>query len=216
MATLLHLDSSLNGDASASRAVTAAFRTAWEKRHPDGRVVHRDLAEAPVPHFDAVVARSAGVPADAQTPQEKAAAAYREALLTELESADAIVIGAPMYNYTIPSTLKAWIDHVLVIGRTAATGQRTTEGKPVTVVASRGGSYAPGTPQEGNDYVQNYLGYVLGDVLGFDLEFIVPELTLAASVPAMAELVPLAEASRTRALGAAEERATALADRLAS
>ncbi|MGD9482691.1 NAD(P)H-dependent oxidoreductase [Streptomyces sp. TRM70308] len=197
MATLLHLDSSLNGDHSASRAVTAVFRTTWEREHPGGRVIHRDLAADPVPHLDA-----AGLDSE-----------LRETLVRELEEADAVLIGAPMYNYAIPSTLKAWLDHVIVQGRTALAERPTAAGTPVAVVASRGGAYGPGTPQEGNDHVQNYLRYVLGTVLALDPTFIVPELTLAPTVPAMAELIPLFEQSRAEAHAAAEAHAKALAAR---
>ncbi|WP_340559718.1 FMN-dependent NADH-azoreductase [Streptomyces sp. GSL17-111] len=195
MATLLHLDTSLNGDTSASRAVTAAFRTTWENEHPEGTVIYRDLSQDPVPHLD-----GSGF-----------ASELRETLIRELETADAVLIGAPMYNYAIPSTLKAWIDHVLVMGRTAAAPEPSAAGTPTTIVASRGGSYAPGTPQEGNDYVQDYLRYVFATQMGLDVEFIVPELTLAPTVPAMEELIPLFEKSRDAAHTAAESRAKLLA-----
>jgi FMN-dependent NADH-azoreductase len=200
MATLLHLDSSLWPEsASASRSVTAAFRTAWEEQHPDGTVIYRDLDADPVPHLDALTA-SAGFadPAD-HTPEQAAAFAARLKLIEELENADAVLIGAPMYNFTVPSTLKTWLDQVVLMGRTAAAEDSQTKGVPVYVVASRGGSYAPGTPREGYEYVQNFLQAILGDMLGMEVDFIVPELTLAHSNPAMAELIPLAEASKVRA-----------------
>ncbi|CAM5253353.1 FMN-dependent NADH-azoreductase [Streptomyces aurantiogriseus] len=200
MATLLHLDSSLFPEsASASRSVTAAFRQAWEDQHPDGTVIYRDLDADPVPHLDALTA-SAGFtdPAD-HTPEQAAAFAPRLELIEQLESADVVLIGAPMLNFTVPSTLKTWLDQVILMGRTAGTEESQTKGTPVYVVASRGGSYAPGTPREGYEYVQNYLQAVLGDMLGMEVDFIVPELTLAHSNPAMAELIPLAEASKARA-----------------
>ncbi|MFG2133705.1 FMN-dependent NADH-azoreductase [Streptomyces sp. NPDC048751] len=200
MATLLHLDSSLFPEsASASRSVTAAFRKAWEEQHPDGTVVYRDLAIDPVPHLDALTA-SAGftAPAD-RTPEQAAAFAPREELIQQLENADAVLIGAPMYNFTVPSTLKAWLDQVILMGRTAGVEESPIKGTPVYIVASRGGSYAPGTPREGYEYVQNFLQALLGDMLGMAVDFIVPELTMAHSNPAMAELVPLADASKAKA-----------------
>ncbi|MEU2281118.1 NAD(P)H-dependent oxidoreductase [Streptomyces sp. NPDC013178] len=200
MATLLHLDSSVFPEsASASRSVTAAFRQAWEEQHPDGTVIYRDLAIDPVPHLDALSA-SAGftAPAD-RTPEQAAAFAPRQELIEQLESADAVLIGAPMYNFTVPSTLKAWLDQVILVGRTAMVEESPIKGTPVYVVASRGGSYAPGTPREGYEYVQNFLQAVLGDMLGMTVDFIVPELTMAHSNPAMAELIPLAEASKAKA-----------------
>jgi FMN-dependent NADH-azoreductase len=135
-------------------------------------------------------------------------------LIEELEQADAVLIGAPMYNFSIPSTLKAWLDSVLLLGRTAGETP-SAQGAPVVVVASRGGSYAPGTPREGYEFVQNYLEAVLKGTLGLDLDFIVPELTMAPRNPAMSELVPLYEASRERAFEDATTKAKELAARLA-
>lgn len=100
------------------------------------------------------------------------------------------------------------------MGRTGG-ADSTVAGKPVTVVASRGGSYAPrGTPRESFEFVQNYLEKVFTGMLGMEVDFIVPELTLAPTQPTMAELIPLAEASRAKAFEDAEEKARALADRL--
>ncbi|KOT62626.1 MULTISPECIES: FMN-dependent NADH-azoreductase [Streptomyces] len=216
MATLLHLDSSLfTADGSASRAVTAAFREAWEEAHPGGTVIYRDLAANPLPHLDAAGFSAAFADADALTPEQETAFARRLELVEELEKADAVLIGAPMYNITIPSTLKAWLDHIIIIGRTAGE-ESSIKGKPVTVVASRGGSYKPGTPREGLDYVETYLQAVLGTMLGLQVDFIVPELTMAPTNPAMSELIPLYEASRDQSFQEAAEKAKALAARLAA
>ncbi|WP_392965139.1 FMN-dependent NADH-azoreductase [Streptomyces sp. LN245] len=212
MATLLHIDSSASPNGtSVSRAVTDAFRAAWEEQHPAGTVVHRDLAAHPVPHITAD-AHTAGFAApETHTPGQAEAFAARLKLIEEVENADAILIGAPMYNFSIPSTLKAWLDNVILMGRTAMTEDAKAKGTPVTVVASRGGSYAPGTPREGFEYVQNYLKAVLGDMLALDVEFIVPELTMAPHNPAMSDLVPLFEASRSKALDEAAARAKKVA-----
>ncbi|MBL1117760.1 NAD(P)H-dependent oxidoreductase [Streptomyces sp. 110] len=216
MVTLLHIDSSvLPGEASASRSVAAAFRTAWEEQHPEGTVIHRDLAADPIPHITAD-AWSAGYTAPSErTPEQSAAFAAREKLIEELEQADAILIGAPMHNFSVPSTLKTWLDNVLLLGRTAGESP-SAQSTPTIVVASRGGSYAPGTPREGFDFVQNYLEAVLHRTLGLDLDFIVPELTLAPRNPAMSELIPLYEASRNRAFEDATTKAKELAERLAA
>ncbi|MEV6696647.1 NAD(P)H-dependent oxidoreductase [Streptomyces sp. NPDC051453] len=216
MATLLHIDSSVfPGEASSSRSVTAAFRKSWEEQHPQGTVIYRDLAANPVPHITAD-AWSAGYAAPSErTPEQSAAFAARVKLIEELEQADTVLIGAPMYNYSIPSTLKAWLDNVLLLGRTAGETP-SAQGTPVIVVASRGGSYAPGTPRENYEFVQNYLEAVFTGTLGLDLDFIVPELTMAPRNPAMSELVPLYEASRRRAFEDATAKAKALADRLAA
>ncbi|WP_416982620.1 FMN-dependent NADH-azoreductase [Streptomyces sp. T028] len=216
MATLLHIDSSvLPGEASSSRSVAGAFLKAWEEQHPEGTVIHRDLAADPVPHITAA-AWSAGFTAPSErTPEQSAAFAARVRLIEELEQADAVLIGAPMHNYSIPSTLKAWLDSVLLLGRTAGESP-SAQGTPVVVVASRGGSYAPGTPREGYEFVQNYLEAVLKGTLGLDLDFIVPELTMAPRNPAMSELIPLYEASRERAFEEATAKAKELAERLAA
>ncbi|MBD0422061.1 NAD(P)H-dependent oxidoreductase [Streptomyces sp. NPDC052309] len=216
MATLLHIDSSVfPGEASASRAVTAAFRAHWQEQHPEGTVVYRDLAAQPVPHITAEAHTAGFADPASHTPEQAAAFAGRIRLIEELEQADAVLIGAPMYNFTIPSTLKAWLDNVILMGRTAGESP-SAKGTPVTVVASRGGSYAPGTPREPYEYVQNYLTAALGDGLGLAVDFIVPELTMAPHNPAMAELVPLFEASRDRALKEAAAKAKQLAQRSAA
>lgn len=216
MATLLHLDSSvLPGEASTSRSVAAAFRRAWQEEDPEGTVVYRDLAADPVPHITAS-AWSAGYSAPSEhSPEQTAAFTARLQLIEELERADAVLIGAPMYNYSIPSTLKAWVDSVLLLGRTAGETP-SAQGTPVVVVASRGGSYAPGTPRQGYEFVQNYLEAVLYGTLGLDVDFIVPELTMAPRNPGMAELIPLYEASRRRAFEDAGTKAREIAKRIAT
>lgn len=204
MATLLHIDSAVFPEGSASRDVTSVFVKSWLEQHPEGKVVYRDLAASPLPHLD-VAAASAG-----------AGDALRAELADELAAADAVLIGAPMYNFTIASTLKAWLDHVIINGHNAGEDSKVA-GTPFTVVASRGGSYAPGTPREDFEFVQNYLEKVLTGMFGVtDLEFIVPELTLAHTVPAMTELIPLAEASRAKAREDAATKAKALASRHAA
>ncbi|MFF4899554.1 FMN-dependent NADH-azoreductase [Streptomyces sp. NPDC001068] len=216
MTTLLHIDSSVfPGETSSSRAVTAAFRRTWEEQHPEGTVIYRDLAADPVPHITAV-AWSAGYAApDRHTAEQSAAFAERLRLIEELERADAVLIGAPMYNFSIPSTLKTWLDSVLLLGRTAGETP-SAQGTPTVVVASRGGSYAPGTPREGYEFVRNYLEAVLGSTLGLDLDFIVPELTMATRNPAMADLIPRYHESRERAFEDATAKALELTKRLAA
>jgi FMN-dependent NADH-azoreductase len=216
MATLLHIDSSVfPAEASASRAVTDAFRQTWQEQHPDGTVIYRDLAADPVPHITAEAHTAGFADPATHTSGQADAFAGRVKLIKELEQADAVLIGAPMYNYAIPSTLKAWLDNVIMVGRTAGETP-SAKGTPVTVVASRGGSYRPGTPKESYEYVQNYLTTILVDTLALDLDFIVPELTMAPHNPAMAELVPLFETSRERAFREATAKAKALAERLAA
>jgi FMN-dependent NADH-azoreductase len=217
MPTLLHLDSSLFPlDGSTSRQVTETFVKTWLEQHPNGTVVRRDLAADPLPHLDALGVTAAFTPADQRTPEQQQAFALREELMAELESADVILIGAPMYNFTIPSTLKAWLDQVIVMGRTSG-AEPSAAGKPVVVVASRGGSYRPGTPREGFEFAQNYLEKVLTAMLGLNVtEVIVPELTLARTNPAMADLIDAADASKAQAHTNAEAKAKELAADLAA
>ncbi|GAA0446525.1 NAD(P)H-dependent oxidoreductase [Streptomyces sp. NPDC046215] len=215
MATLLHLDSSALFEGSTSRDITAAFRKAWEEQHPEGTVVYRDLAAAPLPHISGAAITAGFVDEADRSPEQKAAAALRLELVEELERADAVLIGAPMYNFTIPSSLKAWLDQVIIMGRTGG-DTPSAAGTPVTVVTSRGGSYAPGTPREGFEFVTTYLEKVLGGMLGLEVDFIIPELTLARAVPAMADLVDKSDASRAKAYEDAAAKAKALATRLAA
>ncbi|WP_320780030.1 FMN-dependent NADH-azoreductase [Streptomyces sp. CRN 30] len=195
MAVLLHVDSSLFPlENSGSRRLTDAFRRSWEEAHPQGSVVYRDLAAAPVPHLDAATVTAGTLPP------------LREELIAEFEKADVVLIGAPMYNFTIPSTLKAWLDQIILAGRTFGPGVEPS-GKHAVVAASLGGSYGPGTPRAGFDFDTTYLEKVLGGGLGMRVEVITRELTMAPVNPAMAELVPQAEESARRTL----ERATASA-----
>ncbi|MES4907093.1 MULTISPECIES: NAD(P)H-dependent oxidoreductase [unclassified Streptomyces] len=217
MPTLLHIDSSLFPvDASTSRAVTATFRKEWEAQNPDGTVIYRDLAAEPLPHLDGLAAAAGFTPAEQRTPELEAAFALRDTLASELERADAVVLGAPMYNFTIPSSLKAWLDHVIIAGRTSMAQPSTVAGTPTVVVASRGGGYGPGTPRESFEFVLNYLDKALTDMLSLDVEFIVPELTLARTNPAMADLIELSDASKAKAHEEAASKAKALTARLAA
>ena len=215
MATLLHLDSSLYPQGSASRDVTATFRKEWEAQHPDGKVIYRDLAAEPLPHLELDGALAGFTAPDQRTAEQAAAFVLRDQLAAELEEADAVLIGAPMYNFTIPSNLKSWLDQVIIMGRTAGE-QPSAAGTPVVVVASRGGSYAPGTPRESFEFVQTYLEKVLGGMLGLEVDFIVPELTLARTNPAMADLIELADASKAKAHEDAAAKAKELVSRLAA
>ncbi|WP_328466711.1 FMN-dependent NADH-azoreductase [Streptomyces sp. NBC_00448] len=215
MATLLHIDSSVFQDSSISREVTATFRKEWEAQHPGGTVVYRDLAAHPLPHLTADGVIGTNVPAESRTPEQAAAAALRAELADELEHADAILIGTPMYNFTIPSSLKAWLDQVIMVGRTAGEGG-SVAGKPTTVVAARGGGYGPGTPRESYEFLTTYLEKVLTGMLSLDVDFIIPELTLARVNPAMASLIDAADASRAKAHEDATEKAKALAARFAA
>ncbi|WP_186630002.1 FMN-dependent NADH-azoreductase [Rhodococcus sp. BP22] len=191
MPQLLHLDSSADLNNSVSRAVTAHFSDVWHEQSPDHSVIHRDLHRDPLPHLPTSAMHWAP---HLRTPDEVVgsdAEALQKTLIDEVVSADVVVIGAPMYNWSVPSTLKAWIDYVHVPGVTVPFDgpTRPLEGKPVVVVSSRGNEYGAGTPDFGTDHAVPLLQQVLGAALGMDLFVVVVDLTLATRVPAMAPLV---------------------------
>jgi len=212
MPTLLHLDSSADLSTSVSRELTARFAAAWSANGPQHVVVRRDLHTDPLPHLPSYVLHWA---AHLRTPGETAPAeaeALQQVLIDEVAAADVLVIGAPMYNWSMPSTLKAWIDYLHVPGLTSPFDEPTQPfvGKPVVVVSSRGDQYGPGTTNPDADHELPALRKVLGDALGMQLTFVIAELTLAGRIPAMAELLERATAGRRQAEQALDDLATKL------
>ncbi|NYI07822.1 FMN-dependent NADH-azoreductase [Allostreptomyces psammosilenae] len=216
MAHLLHIDASALSQGSVSRDVSAIFRRAWEEQHPEGVVTYRDLAANPLPHLDEAAITARSTPAESRTAEQRAAAAVEDELIEELLKADAYLIGVPMYNFSVPSTLKAWLDWILSAGRTFGMDPKDSPiaGRPVTLISSRGGAYGPGTPRDGWDYAEPFLQQVLAKALGLDVTVITAELTMAHLNPAMAELRPAAEASRASAEQAAAAQAKEVLSRL--
>jgi FMN-dependent NADH-azoreductase len=210
---LLHLDAALDPRASSSRPVTAAFAQAWRALGPDHTVTHRDLQADPPPHLPHAALHWA---APLRTPEETAAqvdGTVQEELLAELLAADVLLVGAPMYNWSLPSTLKAWVDHVHVLGTTVPFGELTGQplaGRTAVVVSSRGAGYAPGGPTAGLDHTVPPLAQVLGQSFGMQVEVVTLDLTLAGRVPAMAPLAGDAEAQRLAAVARVEELARTL------
>jgi FMN-dependent NADH-azoreductase len=214
MPHLLHIDSSADVEYSRSRAITATFAAAWLELGPQCTVTYRDVHHDPLPHLaDASLHWAAGLRAvDAAPPP--GATALQEELVGELLAADVLLVGAPMYNYSLPSALKAWIDHVHVPGRTAPFGEPATQplaGRPAVVVASRGASYDPGSATEGWDHGVPVLQLILGTALGMAVEVITTSLTLAETVPALASLAGRSRAELASAHAAAAEAARRLA-----
>lgn len=215
MARLLHIDSSALSSGSVSKEVAATFRAEWEKAHPGGTVVYRDLGAEPVPALSEAGIFSTSIPQQDHSPEHAAAYAVRVGLVQELLDADAYLLTVPMYNWGLPSTFKAWLDQVILVGRTVDfSGEPPLAGRPATVVLSYGGGYDAGTPREGWDFVQPYLEVVLGKALSLDVTFIKTQLTLAEVNPAMAELIPVARRQRADAHTRAEERAREVARQL--
>jgi FMN-dependent NADH-azoreductase len=175
MKTLLQITSSLNADASQSSRLARRFVAAWREANPDGAIIARDLAKHPVPHLDAArFAAFLSKPGE-RTVEQQRVVDYSDELIDELVRADVIVLGLPMYNFGVPSTLKAYFDH---IARAGVTFRYTDKGpvgllrdKEVFVFAARGGLYA-GTPRDTQTpYVRDFLRF-----LGMDkVEFVYAE-----------------------------------------
>jgi FMN-dependent NADH-azoreductase len=202
---LLHIDSSILGGNSASRSVASAAVERLRQTAPDVDVRYRDLAVADLPHLtlanlptDHPIA--AGATSEPTAVQQERAAS--QAALNEFLTADIVVIGAPMYNFTIPSQLKAWIDRILVPGKTfqyrAEGVEGLARGKRVIVAISRGGLYGQGTPFAAAEHVESYLQAVFGFIGVTDLTFIV------------AEGIQMGPEQRTKTLDAALQKATEL------
>src|SRR5690606_32513557 len=112
MAKLLHINSSVRNQGSVSRQLTGEFIAKWQAAHPDAEIIQRDLAANPVPHLNEQMMGAFFTPAEQRTAEQAETVKISDQLVEELLAADVIVIGAPMYNFSIASTLKSWIDHV--------------------------------------------------------------------------------------------------------
>jgi FMN-dependent NADH-azoreductase len=175
MANLLFVSSSLFGDGSQSRTMAAEFIDRWRQANPRATVVERDLTADSIPHLSLATLTAAMTPADKRSAAEHEAAAFADTLIEEVEAADAIVIAAPMYNFSIPSTMKAWIDHITRAGRTfrygAAGAEGLLKGRKVFIVTARGGIYSEG-PAKSMDFQAPYLQAMLGFIGLDDVTFI--------------------------------------------
>lgn len=199
---LLHIDSSILGQGSVSRTLSAEIAAAQSALHPGIEVSYRDLAAAPIGHLNGahLAAAQGAVPADEATERD---IALGEAMLDEFLAADIVVVGAPMYNFSVPSQLKAWIDRLAVAGKTfryTADGpQGLAGGKKVIIAASRGGFYGPGMPAAPLEHQESYLRAVFGFFGITDVTFV------------RAEGVALGAEARHKAIEAARGEVTRLA-----
>jgi FMN-dependent NADH-azoreductase len=171
---LLHLDSSVLGAHSVSRQVSAAIVDRLRQANPGLETVYRDVTATPLGHLTALhLAAGQGAPPEAALREDIAAG---QAVLDEFLAADIVVIGAPMYNFTIPSQLKAWIDRIMVAGKTFKYGAQGVQGlaggKRVIVAISRGGYYGAGTPAAAGEHLETYLRWVFGFIGITNPEFI--------------------------------------------
>ncbi len=199
MATLLQLNTSLFGADGQSSKLARDFVTAWRERNPGAAVIVRDLADEPVPHLTAERFAAFTTAPEQRTSTQRLHVAYSDALIAELERADLIVLGLPMYNFGVPSALKAYFDHVARAGvtfRYTANGpQGLLRDRKVYVFATRGGRYQ-GTPRDAQSaFVREFLSFI-----GLtDIEFIYaeglalgPEHRVAALAEADARIEELA------------------------
>jgi FMN-dependent NADH-azoreductase len=160
----LLLDSSVLGPHSVSRQVSAAIVDRLRQANPDLQLTYRDLTATPLAHLSGShLAAGQGAAPEASLQQD---IAVGQAVLDEFLVADIVVLGAPMYNFTIPSQLKAWIDRILVAGKTFKYGPQGAEGlagnKRIIVAISRGGFYGAGTPTAVGEHLETYLRWVFG------------------------------------------------------
>jgi FMN-dependent NADH-azoreductase len=164
MSRVLIIESSARLQGSVSRQLTQAFISQWDRAHPEDEVVVRDVAEHVLPHLDASLLGAWTKPEAEHDVAEREALQRSNLLTDELLAADVLVLAAPMYNFTIPSTLKAWLDHVLRAGVTfkyTATGpQGLLEGKRAIVLTSRGGVHAGGASDHQEPYLRQVLAFI--------------------------------------------------------
>ena len=170
---LLHIDSSILGDNSASRQLSAAVVKAWQAAVPGVEVTYRDLASEGINHFSGATLGALGTAAELRDAAQKHEAELSASSLAEFLAADAIVVGAPMYNFTIPTQLKAWIDRIAVAGQTFRYTEAGPVGlcgnKKVIVVSTSGGLHVG---QETGVAHEDYLKVMLGFMGITDVEFV--------------------------------------------
>ncbi|OAJ57352.1 FMN-dependent NADH-azoreductase [Paraburkholderia ginsengiterrae] len=198
---LLHIDSSILGQGSVSRDLSADVVATFKARHPDLTVTRLDLAATPIGHLTAAhLAAAQGAPVDDAL---KADVALGQLALDDFLAADIVVLGAPMYNLGVPSQLKAWIDRISVAGKTFRYGEHgpvgLCGGKKLVISSSRGGVYSGASPVAAYDHQETYLKAAFGFLGITDITFI------------RAEGVAMGEEARSDALASAKKETAALA-----
>jgi FMN-dependent NADH-azoreductase len=163
MTELLVVDTSPRGDASISRHMTQRFVAEWRDRHLGGAVTIRDLATTDLPFVTGPWLQAYFTPPDQQSPDMKQALHLSDELVAEILAADHILIATPVYNYNVPASLKAWVDHIVRKGLTLGfDGTGLVTGKSATVLIASGGVYTEGSPIRDRDIASRYLRLVLG------------------------------------------------------
>ena len=176
MPTLLSIEVSPRLAMSTSRKLTDLFIHEWKKKNIDGDVVVRDLASNPPPYVDLAWIEGAFAPPEYQSAESVAAIAVSDELVAELKAADEIVIGTPVYNFSIPAVLKAWVDQVVRVGLTV--GQDNVgllTAKKATIIIASGGDFSPGSPVESYNQASGYLRQLLGWIGISDVEIMLAD-----------------------------------------
>ena len=176
MTTILYLNSSVRSTDSISRQLTAEFVEKLQAANPGARLIERDLAKNPLPHLSEPTMGAYFTPPEQRSDEQKAAVKLSDDLVAELLSADIVVIGAPMYNFSVASTLKAWIDHVARAGVTFKYNEQgvpvgLVNGKKFYIFTARSGVYTSG-PAKAMDFQETYLRGVLGFLGITDVSFV--------------------------------------------
>jgi FMN-dependent NADH-azoreductase len=176
MPTLLHLDSSPLGEVSISRNLSRHYVEDWKLLHPQSSVVKRDLTQTSIPPVTAAWVSASYTPEDFRTPEEQKLLRLSDALIAELQTADEYVFGVPMHNFSIPSTLKLWIDQIVRAGETFTyvngKPEGLLEGKKATFLIVSGGAYNAGTAMASLNFVEPYLRTIFGFLGVVDTTFI--------------------------------------------
>jgi FMN-dependent NADH-azoreductase len=209
--TLLRIDSSIQGPASASSALADLVLEAFVAARPDEQVVSRHLAVDPLPSDAwANAIHASFTPEDQRTPAQVESLALAQSLAAELRDADAAVLALPLYNFGVSQHVKAWFDLALA---GAEHGARLLEGTPVILLTTRGGAYGEGTPRHGWDHSTDFLRRILVDIWGADLTVVEREFTLVGVNPALDEFTEIAGMMKKEAEEAAVVAGRELASR---
>lgn len=164
MNTLLHITSSLFGSDGASSQLATDYAAHWQQRHPQGRVLRRDLAAHPLPHLDARRFTAFTTAADQRNAEQQQIVDESDALIAELEQADTVLLAIPMYNFGVPSTLKTWMDHVARAGLTFRYTENGPEGllknKRAVVMLTRGGHYQDTAADNQAPLIRQFLAFI--------------------------------------------------------
>ena len=205
MPTLLHIDSSPRDQRSISRLLTREFAEEWKAANPGGRIIRRDLRDVPVPHIDNAWIEATRVATPERSPEQHRALQLSDQLISELEAADAVLIGVPMYNYTVPSSVKAYIDQIVRPGRTIEYSNGSSTGllrnKVTTVITASSGVFSEGGSKADWDFLGPYLQKILGYLGLTDLEIISAD-GLADTSRRESRLLPVRERINARAKAA--------------